>query len=59
MIMQVQVSNKIILQRCGHSAAPLAISPECVEVVLFGGRQKLAESSIAGTTALRFGKVFS
>ena len=57
--MQVQVSNKNILQRHGHSAAPLAISPECVEVVLFGGQQKWGGSSIADTTALRFGKVFS
>ena len=57
--MQVQVSNNNILQRIGHSAAPLAISPECVEVVLFGGQQKWGGSSIADTTALRFGKVFS
>ena len=53
------MSNKNILQRLGHSAAPLAISPECVEVVLFGGQQELGESFIADTTALRFGKVFS
>lgn len=57
--MQVQVSNQNILQRYGHSAAPLAISPECVEVVLFGGQQKWGGSSITDTTALRFGKVFS
>ena len=57
--MQIQVSNKNILQRRGHNAAPLAISPECVEVVLFGGEQKWGGSSIADTTALRFGKVFS
>ena len=57
--MQIQVSNKNILQRRCHSAAPLAISPECVEVVLFGGKQKCEGSSIADTTALRFGKVFS
>ena len=49
------MSNKNILQRYGHSSAPLAISPECVEVVLFGGRQELGGSSIADTTALRFG----
>ena len=58
-IMQVQVSNQNILQRRGHSAAPLAISPECVEVVLFDGQQKVGGSCIADTTALRFGKVFS
>ena len=53
------MSNTNILLRYGHSAAPLAISPECVEVVLFGGQQKVGESSITDTTALRFGKVFS
>ena len=53
------MSNKNILQRYGHSAAPLAISPECVEVVLFGGQQEVGGSFIADTTALRFGKVFS
>ena len=52
------MSNENILQRHGHSAAPLAISPECVEVVLFGG-QKMGGSLITDTTALRFGKVFS
>ena len=52
------MSNKNVLQRYGHRAAPLAISPECVEVVLFGG-QKMGGSYIADTTALRFGKVFS
>ena len=59
MTTQVQVSNENILQRCGHSAAPLAISPECVEVVLFGGKQEQGGSRIADTTALRFGKFIS
>ena len=52
------MSNKNILQRLGHSAAPLAISPECVEVVLFSG-QKMGGSFIADSTALRFGKVLA
>ena len=50
------MSNKNILQRRGHSAAPLAISPECLEVVLFCGQQKRGGSYIADTTALRFGE---
>ena len=50
------MSNKNIPQRCGHSAAPLAISSECVEVVLFGGNQNMSGSPIADTTALRFGE---
>ena len=52
------MSSKNVLQRYGHSAAPLAISPECVEVVLFGGQQKCGPS-IADITALTFGKGFS
>ena len=52
--MQVQVSNEKLVQRFDHSAAPLAISPECVEVVFFGGQQE--SSLIADTTALRFGE---
>ena len=53
------MSNKNILKRYGHRAVPLAISPECVEVVLFGGQQKELGSLIADTTALTFGKGFS
>ena len=53
------MSSKNVLQRYSHSAAPLAISPECVELVLFGGQQKWLGSSNADTTALRFGKGFS
>ena len=54
--MQVQVSNKNILQRYGHSAAPLAISPECLEVILYGGKREYGGSLIADTIALRFGE---
>ena len=52
------MSNKKLLQRCGHSAASFTISPECMEVVLFGGKKKLFESLIADTAVLRFGKAF-
>ena len=44
------------MQRWGHSAAPHTISPECIEVVLFGGQQELLGQPIANTTVLRFGK---
>ena len=54
--MQVQVTNKKLVRRHGHSAAPLAITPECVKVIMFGGKRKLNGSNIADTTALRFGK---
>ena len=50
------MSNTKLMQRCYHSAASLTISPECIEVVLFGGKQELHGSPIADTTVLRFGK---
>ena len=49
------MSNSKLLERCGHSAAPLTISPECIEVVLFGGTQLMKNDDT--TTVLRFGKV--
>ena len=50
--------NKKLMKRYCHSAAPVTIiSPECVEVVLFGGQQKVGGSNISDTAALRFGKV--
>ena len=54
--MQVAVSNKELVQRCGHSAASFTISPECMEVVLFGGQREYYGSLIADTAVLRFGK---
>ena len=52
------MSNKKLLQRYGHSAASFTISPECMEVVLFGGKKTIVSSLIADTAVLRFGKVF-
>ena len=51
------MSNKMLVQRWGHSAASFTISPECMEVVLFGGRKTVSGSLIADTAVLRFGKV--
>ena len=50
------MSNTKLMQRYEHSAAPLTISPECIEVVLFGGKPEKFEPPIADTTVLRFGK---
>ena len=50
------MSNMKLMQRYYHSAAPHTISPECIEVVLFGGQQELLGSPMADTTVLRFGK---
>ena len=50
------MSNTKILQRWCHSAASFTISPECMEVVLFGGNNEWLGSSIADTAVLRFGK---
>ena len=55
-IMQVVVSNKKLLQRWCHSAASFIISPECMEVVLFGGKKEVLGSQMADTAVLRFGK---
>ena len=52
--MQVPVYNKKLMDRCGHCAAPFTISPECIEVVLFGGFQRYQD--ISDTTVLKFGK---
>ena len=53
------MSNKKLVQRCGHSAAVLTISPQCIEVILFGGKQFINISApfIADTAVLRFGKI--
>ena len=50
------MSNKELVKRIGHSAASFTISPECMEVVLFGGRKIVRGSLIADTAVLRFGK---
>ena len=58
--MQVTVYNKELVQRWSHSAASFTISPECMEVVLFGGQTTAVLGSwIADTAVLRFGKVFN
>ena len=49
--------NKKIMKRFYHGAAPFTISPDCIEVVLFGGLQEFGGSSISDTAVLRFGKV--
>ena len=46
--------NEKLMERYGHSAAPFTISPECIEVVLFGGVEEYLY--ISDTTVLRFGK---
>ena len=56
--MQVPVSSRKLMQRYAHSAATLTITPQCIEVVLFGGQQseELSAPAIADTV-LRFGKI--
>ena len=48
--------NDTIVQRWGHSAASLTVTPECEEVVLFGGQHTYFGSVIGETTVLRFGR---
>ena len=58
--LQVSMSNEKLVQRSVHSAAALTISPQCTEVVLFGGKQSndLFAPPIADTAVLRFGKIY-
>ena len=51
------MSNKKLLQRFDHGAASFTISPECMEVILFGGKKEVLRALIADTAVLRFGKV--
>ena len=53
------MSNKELVKRYCHSAASFTISPECMEVVLFGGQTTGLGSVIADTAVLRFGKVLN
>ena len=53
------MSNKELVRRCSHSAASFTISPECMEVVLFGGQKTVTVTLIADTAVLRFGKVLN
>ena len=53
------MSNKELVRRWCHSAASLTISPECMEVVLFGGQKTVTGSLIADTAVLRFGKALN
>ena len=47
---------KKLIQRRRHGAATLTINSDCVEVILFGGRDKYY-SLMANTTILRFGEL--
>ena len=51
------MANKKVVQRYGHNAVPLTISPKGIEVVLFGGQVTFGGSAIADTAVLRFGKL--
>ena len=48
--------NNRILHRYGHSAASLAINPNCIEVVMFGGRSSEEGPLLQQTAVLRFGE---
>ena len=47
--------GKKLIQRYGHGAATIPVNSDCVEVILFGGRDK-NDSLMADTTILRFGE---
>ena len=45
-----------LIKRCGHGAATLTVNSDCVDVILFGGRDKDKEP-MAETTILRFSEL--
>ena len=47
-----------MLERYGHGAAVLSVSSECVEVILFGGRNEFLGSELVETVVLRFGRSY-
>ena len=50
--------DKKLIQRWSHGASAVTVNSDCVEVILFGGRDK-DDSLIAYTVAVRFGECFS
>jgi len=49
--------DKKLLQRWCHGMAAVTVNSDCVEVILFGGRNK-DDSLIADTVIVRFGEYF-
>ena len=47
--------NKKLMQRFSHGAAAVTVNSDCVEVILFGGRNKKG-SLMADTVVVRFGE---
>ena len=56
--MQVQVpeKDKNLIKRYCHGAAAVTVNSDCVEVILFGGRNELSRSLLADPVVLRFGE---
>ena len=53
--MKLSEKDKKLIQRSCHGAATVTVNSDCVEVILFGGRDK-NDFIMADTTVLRFGK---
>jgi len=51
------VTNRNLLKRWGHGATALSVSSECVEVLMFGGKENVIEDPTADSIVLRFGKL--
>jgi len=47
--------DKKLLQRDSHGTAAVTVNSDCVEVIIFGGRNKV-HSRIADTVVVRFGE---
>ena len=54
--MQVPEKDRKLIRRYGHGAAAVTVNSDCVEVIVFGGRNKLGLPVIADPVVLTFGK---
>ena len=48
--------DKKLINRCGHGVSAVAVSSDCIEVVLFGGWRN---DLLTADTVIRFGICFS
>ena len=53
----VPEKDKKLIQRWHHGAAAVTVNSDCVEVILFGGRDK-NNSFMADTVVVRLGECF-
>ena len=58
LLLQVRGKDKKILERYGHGAATLSVHSECMEIMLFGGKNSLYGSKLVNDVVLGFGRSY-